>query len=70
MRVLIFGATGTVGQGVLREGFIQPMHGVRSRVWWYRAVYSATQPPETNCVRAGARARVASGERHRPGHHR
>jgi uncharacterized protein YbjT (DUF2867 family) len=29
---------------MLRPGFIQPVHGERSRTWWYRAVYAVGRP--------------------------
>ena len=55
MNVLLFGATGMVGQGVLRRlpfkavyafrpGIIQPLHGVRSKTRVYQAFYVATKP--------------------------
>jgi hypothetical protein len=73
MNVLLFGATGMVGQGVLREclldpdvqvvqtvgrtatgvqhakhmfrpGFIQPVHGVRSKTTLYSVFYALSKP--------------------------
>jgi hypothetical protein len=48
MKVMLFGATGMVGQGVLRECLldagIQPLHGVRSKTAWVHAIYVATSP--------------------------
>lgn len=29
---------------MFRPGFIQPMHGGRSKTWWYQAVYAVTAP--------------------------
>lgn len=29
---------------MFRPGFIQPMHGVRSKTWWYQAIYGALAP--------------------------
>src|SRR5262249_53342449 len=28
----------------MRPAFIQPMHGVRSKTWWYQAIYTAIRP--------------------------
>ena len=52
MNVLVFGATGMVGQGVLRECLLdpdvtrvqQPLHGARSKTTAYRVIYAAAKP--------------------------
>lgn len=44
MNVILFGATGMIGQGVLRECLIQPMHGIKSRTGWYNALYGLLWP--------------------------
>jgi hypothetical protein len=33
-----------IGQGVLRPGYIQPVHGVTSRTRLYRLLYAVTTP--------------------------
>jgi hypothetical protein len=52
MKVILFGATGMVGQAALREclldpgvpAFIRPMHGITSRTRSYRILYAMMRP--------------------------
>ncbi|HEY7223994.1 MAG TPA: NAD-dependent epimerase/dehydratase family protein [Micromonosporaceae bacterium] len=40
----------------MRPAFIQPMHGVRSRTFWYRAIYLATSPLSPLMLRVAPRS--------------
>jgi len=45
MRIILFGATGMVGQGALRECLlIQPLHGIVSRTTMLRVLYAVVGP--------------------------
>jgi hypothetical protein len=53
VNVIVFGATGMIGQGVLREckgsyvfrpAVVLPMHGERSRTTAYRVLYAIAKP--------------------------
>jgi uncharacterized protein YbjT (DUF2867 family) len=44
----------------LRPGFIQPLHGVRSRTGWYRAVYVVSRPLFPLLVRLAPRIATSS----------
>jgi uncharacterized protein YbjT (DUF2867 family) len=44
----------------MRPGFIQPMHGIRSRTFWYRAIYLATRPLYPLMFRLAPRAATST----------
>jgi uncharacterized protein YbjT (DUF2867 family) len=44
----------------MRPGFIQPMHGIRSRTVWYRAMYQVTRPLYPLMFRLAPRAATST----------